>query len=375
MSKESECISVIIPVYKGIQYLDKQIKQIEAAAKHSWLPVEIIFVNDDPGTILPEKQNVDNVKIQVLQTTINRGIHGARVRGLQHAKGTYILFLDQDDEILETYFTSQLKYISQGDASVCNVIHENKGMYTQYNSRASERANQRMIDGNNIVSPGQVLLRKSAIPPIWEKDIMVCSGVDDWLLWIYLQKEGKKLNYNPDFLYVHTENDDNTSANYFHMTRSAGEMYALIERNGMLSEEELKSLRQAVWNLVLHRMNILNRYCRQANAVEFWLKSEGKDAGISVTLKEKGIQEVALYGYGYVGRLLKDYLEKHEIRVLYIIDQKAKSLHCGVAAYTIDEKLPKTDAIIVTLVKNEEPVMEQLREKTNAEILSFKELI
>ena len=97
-------ISVVTPIYHGKQYINQMICQLEACARESMYSytLELLLVNDDPEE--PLEQHVsDMIDIKVIQTDCNRGIHAARVLGLECSTGSYILFLDQDDLIQPDY--------------------------------------------------------------------------------------------------------------------------------------------------------------------------------------------------------------------------------------------------------------------------------
>ena len=134
-------ISIIVPIYHGKKYIENMIRQIAACALESKgdYTLELLFVNDDPGecigslsmytqACLPDLFSA-GMEIRTIETEQNRGIHGARVRGLEHCTGDYVLFLDQDDCIKPEYFSSQLTHLGEADAVVCKLLHEGKQFY------------------------------------------------------------------------------------------------------------------------------------------------------------------------------------------------------------------------------------------------------
>ena len=123
-------ITTIIPIYKGIRYIEKQIQQIEEAAKKLDEQLELIFVNDDPSVPLDDTLHSGIIDIVVLQTDQNRGIQGARVYGLANASGEYVHFLDQDDEISTDFYFSQLEGIGDADLIYCRCYNGNRESYT-----------------------------------------------------------------------------------------------------------------------------------------------------------------------------------------------------------------------------------------------------
>ena len=159
-------ISLIVPIYNGEKFISSIIDMVEKNIENlidDSSKFELIFINDDPATALPDYTS-DLLNVCVVNTDINRGIHGARVYGLQHSTGDYVLFLDQDDIIFDNFFQSQLSQIGNADAVVCQARHENKQFYN--NDLPFERVISKeymLNNGNSIVSPGQVLIKRSAI--------------------------------------------------------------------------------------------------------------------------------------------------------------------------------------------------------------------
>lgn len=75
-------VTVIVPVYYGQKYIRNIIKQVESASRHMAPEdtVELLLANDAPDAPIEENEySSEFIKIVVLNTDINRGIHGARV--------------------------------------------------------------------------------------------------------------------------------------------------------------------------------------------------------------------------------------------------------------------------------------------------------
>ena len=117
-------ISIIIPIYKGQQFIPYWIRKIEKNAVHLnslHLRCELILVNDSPEEeIRAEDLQTCGLSLKVLNSKENRGIHGARIYGLEHAEGEWIVFLDQDDWITDDYLLKQKLCIKDADVVICN---------------------------------------------------------------------------------------------------------------------------------------------------------------------------------------------------------------------------------------------------------------
>ena len=91
-------ISVIVPIYNVVSYLDECVASIVAQTYKSW---ECILVDDGSvdgsGDICDEWAKKDE-RIRVVHQD-NGGVSKARNRGIEESKGEYIVFVDSDDTI------------------------------------------------------------------------------------------------------------------------------------------------------------------------------------------------------------------------------------------------------------------------------------
>ncbi len=89
-------VSVILPVYNGENYLQRTVKSLQEQTLKN---AEFIFVDDgstDRSVEILLNASKSDARIQVIrQENTNAG--AARNRGLEHAKGEYVIFLDSDD--------------------------------------------------------------------------------------------------------------------------------------------------------------------------------------------------------------------------------------------------------------------------------------
>ena len=98
-NKNSIFVSVIVPVYKVEQYLERCLNSI---LKQTEKNIEIILVDDGSPDSCPqlcdEFAALDN-RIKVVHQK-NAGLGMARNSGLEIASGEYVMFVDSDDFIV-----------------------------------------------------------------------------------------------------------------------------------------------------------------------------------------------------------------------------------------------------------------------------------
>ena len=93
--------SIILPVYNAEIYLEKCIKSI---LNQEYSKIELILINDgstDNSENICKNYLYDHRVKYIYQK--NRGVSNARNKGIQIAKGEYILFIDSDDYVEKDY--------------------------------------------------------------------------------------------------------------------------------------------------------------------------------------------------------------------------------------------------------------------------------
>lgn len=226
-------ISVIIPFYKGNQYLDYLLDILEKNNNLIDGGMEAIFVNDCPEEKLIIN-GLHSYNICVINNKVNMGIHHSRVNGLSIAKGKYILFLDQDDKIAENYFVSQLNNINNADLCICNGIMESETEeHLIYKNRRSQDYLKRQVGfikvRDLIVSPGQCLIKKESIPSFWKENFLTVNCADDYMLFLLMIDKKKIFEVNYEILYTHKYTGINISNDIHQNYKSNMAMLDLIE--------------------------------------------------------------------------------------------------------------------------------------------------
>ncbi len=371
-------ISVVVPIFHGKQYIKDLIAQIEEGRKKLSFneKIELIFVNDDPAEPIFIEDTSELVDITVLPTDCNRGIHGARVRGLENSTGKYVLFLDQDDRIHPDYFYSQLHCIKNNDAVVCQVIHEKKLFYNTMTPFHKIMSKEFMFEnGSPIISPGQVLLRRESIPVLWKTHIIGHNGADDFFLWLCMLAEGKIFALNEDVLFEHTVRHDNASLNSYNMMRSEEEVVHALQENLIFPENENVLLERMLQKIRKKMLGNLDKFRRMFYVLDEWIASEEKGRMFEKYLTSHGVRHVAVYGYGPLGKRLVRQLDGSSVHMEYIIDQNAAFLETKCPAFTLEDDLEDVDAVIISLVQDEMAIAEAIKRKLSAKILTISKAV
>jgi glycosyltransferase involved in cell wall biosynthesis len=110
-------ISLIIPVYNAEKTLDRCINSIQNQTFSDWEAILIDDGSQDRSGEICDWYADKDLRIHVFHQT-NTGVSGARNRGLSVANGDYLMFIDSDDAIQESYLMNYITTINRMDVDV-----------------------------------------------------------------------------------------------------------------------------------------------------------------------------------------------------------------------------------------------------------------
>ncbi len=169
-------ISVIIPCYKGEQFIGEAIESVLAQTYQNF---EIIVVDDGSpdDSVLIVNQYVKDSRVKYVYQE-NQGVAAARNRGIQKSVGACLVFLDQDDRLLPNAFEIGLRSLK--DHSNCGFVFGQsyltnaKGAPLIYASLERAASGEPSCDyealiggtGPTICPPSVILFRRSVVEQV-----------------------------------------------------------------------------------------------------------------------------------------------------------------------------------------------------------------
>lgn len=190
-------VSVIIPVYNGIDFIDIAIKSI---INQDYNFVEIIVVND--GSTDGTKEYLDKLIIKnlVVIHTENNGQSSAINTGVSIAKGDIVGYLSADDILFQTLITNVINTFLKNSNTVCvfpnyNLIDTN-GNYIK--SILIPKFSKKVMFEDLYCFPGPgAFFYKSHFMILngWDKRF---SQIPDFEFWIRLSKYGEFVKINKE---------------------------------------------------------------------------------------------------------------------------------------------------------------------------------
>lgn len=360
-------------IQENIETVSKYIKNKESSYK-----VELVLVNDDPDYKVNEIEAHTYIDhIIIYNNEKNSGIHATRVKGLDLSSGEYICFLDQDDNIEETFGWEMLSKALETSADVvlCNGIYRNnRKIYNSANEVYIAISKEYFQSLTSIISPGQTLIRKNAIPIDWKANILKANYCDDAFLWCLLKNRDAKFEFVDEVLYFHNEDGKNQSFHWNSNAKALEELKMVISTKKLLHKDNMTAFMPTISNEIAKqkyyaKMEKLLNYYRQ-NFEEF-------ESLLNQTCRDF----LAVYGLGIIGKAFVDLVKQTDIKNIVAMDNNVK-YYDGIKTYSLDEidefkKVVQVQkcCVCVTVGNGYEQIRESLLEQGFKKIYSLQEIL
>ena len=200
-------VSVVVPCYNLGRYLDEAVGSVLA---QTFTDCEILVVND--GSTDPETNRLlagyRRDRTRVIESE-NRGLSGARNRGIREARGAYVCALDADD-LLEPEMLEKSVRALDAQPDVSFVSHWLRAFGDEAWDWTPERCDfPALLDCNTV--NGAALVRREALLEVGLFDESMREGCEDWDLWITMVERGHRGLILPEFLFRYRRRSDSMS--------------------------------------------------------------------------------------------------------------------------------------------------------------------
>lgn len=187
-------ISILIPVYNGIEFINDSVKSIHTQTFSDW--ELIIGINGHPpdSNELKIAKKYENKRTRVLDLGMTDGKSNALNEMIKYCKYNWVALLDVDDMWKPTKLSSQIPYMGKYDVigTMCTYFGDSDNVPL---ISLGDISSINFFRGNPIIN-SSCLLKKELC--VWRK---IYDGVEDYDLWITLWKKGCKF-YNIDSIQV-----------------------------------------------------------------------------------------------------------------------------------------------------------------------------
>jgi glycosyltransferase involved in cell wall biosynthesis len=216
-------VSIIIPCYNHGAFLQET---IESVLKQTYQNFEIVVVNDgspDVGTITLLKR-AKWPKTQILHIE-NSGVSHARNIGIANSRGKYILPLDADDKLAESYLEKAVEILERTDITVVTSQVQYFGKKKTV-FRLPEYSLEGLMGQNLLVCTS--MFRRKDFEQTSGFNVNMKHGFEDWDFWLSLLKDGGKVHRIDEVLF------------YYRIRKNS--------RNASISLHEQATLRKQIYN-------------------------------------------------------------------------------------------------------------------------------
>jgi len=178
-------VSVIIPTYNRLPVLKEA---VDSVLVQDFEDFELIVVDDGSTDGTPEEVKKYGGRVKLLQHLENRGVSATRNRGILHAKGKYIAFLDSDDLWVKGKLKAQVSFLDDNPQYPLCYADE---IWIRRGKRVNPKLKHAKYSGwifekclpLCIISPSSALLKKTLFSKVglFDEALPVCEDYDLWL--------------------------------------------------------------------------------------------------------------------------------------------------------------------------------------------------
>lgn len=204
-------VSIIIPCFNQGEFILDAIASVESCQDAVY---EVIIVNDGSTDAVTQKvlSYLESRGYCVIHQS-NKGVAQARNAAIEIARGRYILPLDADNKLRETYLKQGIKVLDKfSDVGVvygkAEYFGEKTGTWEVTEFNITHLLNNNYIDTCAI-------FRKS----VWQDcggydPCLEIQGLEDWDFWLYAVENGWKFYYVPEVLFDYRVRSDSLSSRF-----------------------------------------------------------------------------------------------------------------------------------------------------------------
>lgn len=231
---EKALVSIITPLYNAELYISRTIDSILSQTYSNW---ELIVIDDkstDKGIEVVKKYIEKDSRIKLLYNEVNSGAAVSRNKGIEAARGSYIAFLDSDDQWHKDKLSKQLKFMQENKYpftyTFYNHINE-KGEEISRTVNLPLKINyKRSLKANDI----GCLTAMYDVEFFGKQYMANIRKRQDYTLWLKLLKITDYAYCLPEVLATYTIREGSISSNKYSLLKYHWRIYRHIEKQSFL---------------------------------------------------------------------------------------------------------------------------------------------
>jgi glycosyltransferase involved in cell wall biosynthesis len=178
-------VSVIVPTYDRLPMLKEAVDSVLA---QDFEDMELIVADDGSTDGTAKEMRRYGGRVKLLQLPANRGVSTARNKGILHARGKYIAFLDSDDLWVKGKLKIQTAFLDDNPHYPLCYTDE---IWIRRGKRVNPMLKHAKYSGwifekclpLCIISPSSAMMRKTLFSKVglFDEALPVCEDYDFWL--------------------------------------------------------------------------------------------------------------------------------------------------------------------------------------------------
>lgn len=402
-------VSVIIPTYNRASTIRKSIVSV---IDQTYQNIEIIIVDDasedDTEAIV---KNINDSRIIYIKNAVNKGVATSRNIGIKNAKGEFIAFNDSDDiwmhdklekqmlimeehpECLLVYCAFQRRNLNgeleripatedkledlQGDIFL-KLLHKNTiSTQTMLFRRECFEKVGLFKEGMRALDDREMALRVAYLNNIFY--------IDEVLVHVFVSENSINLpeknyidHYEANIQILNTfwdKIDDNDklksfllTAEYYLQNMSLDKVYIYTKKILPFISEQ-GEMEQCLLRLLFN----YRRY-----KYKDYIMAEIYDISLDKWIEyyeKNSISKIAIYGNGYIGKIIREKTISSGVEVCYVIDRNLVNKGYPVISLLEVEKRTRVDMIVISIFDETNKVKNELSGKINTKIIHIDALL
>ena len=338
---------------------------IESVLKQDYENYEYIVVDgastDGTLEIVREYANSDN-RIRWCSEP-DSGVFNAMNKGITHATGEYLLFLNAGDEFHDCKVLSRAAEMTLGaDILIGNLAFKTEAGLDVRVYSAGEELLENLRKGQNVCH--QVIFASwECLLDGFDERFTTCADYD----WLCRQVNAGKKVIHLGIIVVDFDTSGITFQVKYQKTHWK-EYFEVIGKNfpptGFPYGQEVKKL------FVQERKNhfmyeFMNR----------WLLLKQRRIELGSYFDAQEIHSIAIYGIDHMGQRLYDELKSSSVRVVYAIDRNPRKTDWDIPVYSPDDTLETVDAVVITPLFDYMDIRRTLEGKMNSRMLFIEDIL
>ena len=301
--EKSPLLSIVIPVYNSSEYLKKAFDSVLAQDFQNF---ELILVNDgstDNSGYICEEYSKKDPRIKYFSKT-NGGLCSARNYGIERSRGSYIMFMDNDDEYVEGAFEIVANAIKNYGSDVIRFnrkriqIFDNGSQKTDiYGTKGVASEEPVIYTREQFFANYSTVRRSGCFAGIWNAafkrelfneirfDETITAGGEDAIVNLQIYSIFQSIAFLSDALYIYYRRTKHSISTQFQLnqitalTKEATIERQMIIKNGLPEQEYYSFLYVYIASII----KIMNH----------------KNSRLSVHEKSKMLDELKRESYGF----------------------------------------------------------------------------